>query len=213
MCGHSSSRACNDVRRASFMACPHGYTKPYYNSRASDRGCDGRLWRRAGQAGAGDQPVVADRGYCDSQEILACETVGITVTLPKPMTPLPKITKQPDAAEVEVVPEDGADPLGLFVFDDELLVPAHIAKRYHPADPQPLRLEAPILSWIRSPVTSRSNWAKDSSTLRVSRPWTDFDKLDLPAENFDAITHSSRSVTPRICKHKRHGVTIRRVCG
>jgi hypothetical protein len=100
------------------MACPHGYTKAYYNSRASDRGCDGRLWRRAGQAGAGDQPVVADRGYCDSQEILACETVGITVTLPKPMTPLPKITKQPDAAEVEVAPEDGADSLGLFVFDE-----------------------------------------------------------------------------------------------
>lgn len=29
---------------------------------------------------------VADRGYYDGQEILACETVGITVTLPKPMT-------------------------------------------------------------------------------------------------------------------------------
>jgi hypothetical protein len=26
------------------------------------------------------------------------------------------------------------------------------------------------LSRIRSPVSSRSNWAKDSSTLRVSRP-------------------------------------------
>src|SRR5271169_5664642 len=34
----------------------------------------------------------------------------------------------------------------------------------------PLRLEAAILSRIRSEVTSRSNWAKDSSTLRVSRP-------------------------------------------
>jgi hypothetical protein len=133
------------------MACPHGYTKAYYNSRASDRGCDGRLWRRAGQAGAGDQPVVADRGYCDSQEILACETVGITVTLPKPMTPLPKITKQPDAAEVEVAPEDGAGPLGLFVFDDELLVPAHIAKRYHPADPQPPALGGADL--VADPLT------------------------------------------------------------
>ena len=26
------------------------------------------------------------------------------------------------------------------------------------------------MSRMRSPVTSRSNWAKDSSTLRVSRP-------------------------------------------
>jgi transposase len=30
--------------------------------------------------------VVADRGYFDSEEILACEGSGITVTLPKPMT-------------------------------------------------------------------------------------------------------------------------------
>jgi transposase len=30
--------------------------------------------------------VVADRGYFNSEEILACEKAGITVTLPKPMT-------------------------------------------------------------------------------------------------------------------------------
>jgi macrodomain Ter protein organizer (MatP/YcbG family) len=30
--------------------------------------------------------VVADRGYFDSEEILACEEAGITVTLPKPQT-------------------------------------------------------------------------------------------------------------------------------
>jgi transposase len=30
--------------------------------------------------------VVADRGYFDSEEILACDQAGITVTLPKPMT-------------------------------------------------------------------------------------------------------------------------------
>src|SRR5467141_4007861 len=34
----------------------------------------------------------------------------------------------------------------------------------------PFFFEAAILSRIRSPVTSRSNWAKDNSTLRVSRP-------------------------------------------
>src|SRR5450432_2528715 len=34
----------------------------------------------------------------------------------------------------------------------------------------PFFLEAAILSRIRSPVTSRSNWAKDSRTFRVSRP-------------------------------------------
>jgi hypothetical protein len=30
--------------------------------------------------------VVADRGYFKSDEILACEEAGITVTLPKPVT-------------------------------------------------------------------------------------------------------------------------------
>ena len=34
----------------------------------------------------------------------------------------------------------------------------------------PFFFEAAILSRMRSPVTSRSNWAKESSTLRVSRP-------------------------------------------
>src|SRR6516164_8079141 len=34
----------------------------------------------------------------------------------------------------------------------------------------PLRREAANLSRMRSPANSRSNWANDSSTLRVSRP-------------------------------------------
>ena len=34
----------------------------------------------------------------------------------------------------------------------------------------PRALEAAILSRMRSPVTSRSNCAKESSTFRVSRP-------------------------------------------
>jgi transposase len=38
------------------------------------------------EIGTATLDVVADRGYYDGQEILACETVGITVTLPKPMT-------------------------------------------------------------------------------------------------------------------------------
>src|SRR5215207_9756045 len=35
---------------------------------------------------------------------------------------------------------------------------------------RPLRLEAAILSRMRSPVTSRSNWAKERRTFKVSRP-------------------------------------------
>jgi transposase len=36
--------------------------------------------------GAESLDVVADRGYFSSEELLACENAGITVTLPKPMT-------------------------------------------------------------------------------------------------------------------------------
>ena len=36
--------------------------------------------------GADSLDAVADRGYFNSEEILACEKAGITVTLPKPMT-------------------------------------------------------------------------------------------------------------------------------
>src|SRR5512143_3898150 len=39
-----------------------------------------------------------------------------------------------------------------------------------PPTHSPLRLEAAILSRMRSEVTSRSNWANDSSTFSVSRP-------------------------------------------
>ena len=39
-----------------------------------------------------------------------------------------------------------------------------------PPTHSPLRLDAAILSRIRSEVTSRSNWANDSSTFNVSRP-------------------------------------------
>jgi hypothetical protein len=37
----------------------------------------------------------------------------------------------------------------------------------------PFRFDAATLSRIRSAVTSRSNWAKDRSTLSVSRPIED----------------------------------------
>ena len=39
-----------------------------------------------------------------------------------------------------------------------------------PPTHKPLRLEAAILSRMRSAVTSRSNWAKDKRTFRVNRP-------------------------------------------
>ena len=39
-----------------------------------------------------------------------------------------------------------------------------------PPTHSPLRFDAEILSLMRSEVTSRSNWANDSNTFKVSRP-------------------------------------------
>ena len=53
----------------------------------SDRGQLSAIAKQAKAAlGADALDVVADRGYFSSEEILACEEVAITVTLPKPQT-------------------------------------------------------------------------------------------------------------------------------
>jgi transposase len=50
--------------------------------------------------------VVADRGYFSSEEILACETAGITVTLPKPQTSGNKVKGRFVKQDFRYVPED-----------------------------------------------------------------------------------------------------------
>jgi transposase len=49
--------------------------------------------------------VVADRGYCASEEILASEQAGITVTLPKPMTSRAKAEGRFGKADFVYLPE------------------------------------------------------------------------------------------------------------
>src|ERR1700731_5467511 len=61
-----------------------------------------------------------------------------------------------------------------------------------PPTQRPLRFEAAILSRTRSPITSRSNWAKESSTLRVSRPMlevvlNDYEGHPVFIEQFDQL--------------------------
>src|SRR3984893_10269461 len=58
---------------------------------------------------------------------------------------------------------------GLGVVNDELAVTSKPNGGLPPIH-MPFFLEAAILSRMRSPVTSRSNWAKDKRTFRVSRP-------------------------------------------
>lgn len=53
----------------------------------NDRGQLAEMSEKARAAlGTEQLDVVADRGYFDSEEVLACERAGIAVTLPKPMT-------------------------------------------------------------------------------------------------------------------------------
>jgi hypothetical protein len=52
--------------------------------------------------------AVADRGYWDSQEILACEQAGITVTLPKPMTSGAKFKGRFGKQDFVYLPEEDA---------------------------------------------------------------------------------------------------------
>jgi len=53
----------------------------------NDRGQLAEMSQKARAAlGTEQLDVVADRGYFDSEEVLACERAGIMVTLPKPMT-------------------------------------------------------------------------------------------------------------------------------
>ena len=50
--------------------------------------------------------AVADRGYYDGEEILACEEAGITVTLPKPMTSAAKAEGRFGKQDFAYLPED-----------------------------------------------------------------------------------------------------------
>ena len=52
--------------------------------------------------------AVADRGYWDSEEILACDQAGITVTLPKPMTSSAKSDGRFGKQDFVYLPEEDA---------------------------------------------------------------------------------------------------------
>ncbi len=55
--------------------------------------------------GADELDVVADRGYFNSEEILACAQAGITVTLPKPQTSNNKLKGRYVKADFRYVPD------------------------------------------------------------------------------------------------------------
>ena len=58
-----------------------------------------------------------------------------------------------------------------------------------------MRLEAAILSRTRSPISSRSNWAKDSNTFSVSRPMLELVLKDCVTDTNDTACASNRSIS------------------
>jgi transposase len=75
----------------------------------SDRAQLAHMGKEAKAALGVDQlAAVADRGYWDSQEILACDQAGITVTLPKPMTSGAKADGRFGKQDFVYLPEEDA---------------------------------------------------------------------------------------------------------
>src|SRR5258707_10425929 len=109
-----------------------------------------------------------------------------------------------------------SDRLGFGLVDDELPVLDVVAERgLTPPIHMPFFLEAAILSRMRSPVTSRSNWAKDRSTFSVSRPmdvvvlncWVTDTKDTCWASN--CSTSFAKSASDRVSRSTLYTTTIR----
>jgi hypothetical protein len=118
------------------------------------------------------EPVLEQMGKGTHAEADAAAAAAIATDIDLGPDALPIKLREQSAhgAKLQIPGEDGADRLRLHGHDFELLIDAAIASGTGPPTQRPLRLEAAILSRTRSPITSRSNWAKESSTLSVSRP-------------------------------------------
>src|SRR5215510_2016738 len=74
------------------------------------------------------------------------------------------------AAELTIQGKDPADSLGLGRINHKHPLACAVAEGRVAAHHRPFCFDAAILSRMRSPMTSRSNCAKDNSTLRIRRP-------------------------------------------
>ena len=118
------------------------------------------------------QSVLEQMGKGTHAEVdtAAPAAIATAIELGPDALPIKLRDQSPHGAKLQIPGEDGAHRLRLLKHHDELLVDAAIAERHGSADPEALALGAAILSRTRSPITSRSNWAKESSTFSVSRP-------------------------------------------
>jgi transposase len=92
--------------------------------------------------------AVADRGYWNSEEILACDQVGITVTLPKPMTSGAKADGRLGKQDFVYLPEE-----------DGYRCPAGEQLRYHSSN-------------VERGLTLRRYWTTACQTCPIKSRWT-----------------------------------------
>src|SRR5438045_7767066 len=103
--------------------------------------------------------LAANRAAGSTRPRLAFNAVSVELLL-----------QQPDRAEFGITAEDRPHDLRLAVDDEEFAFSTRYPSGGTPPIHIPFRFEAAILSRMRSPMTSRSNWANDKSTLSVRRP-------------------------------------------
>ena len=78
--------------------------------------------------------------------------------------------KKANILKLRIAFKDMPDRLSFCLIDSELLIYGIITKGGEPTRPKTSLRDIAILSRMRSPVTSRSNWANDNKTLSVSLP-------------------------------------------
>jgi Transposase DDE domain len=72
----------------------------------NDRGQLSTMAKQAQAAmGASDLTAIADRGYFKGEEILACEAVGVTPLVPKPLTSSAKADAGSASRTLSTIPE------------------------------------------------------------------------------------------------------------
>src|SRR4029450_5804653 len=107
--------------------------------------------------------------------------------------PVEVLRQRAHGAKLEIAGKDRANRFGLGRDHKDLLVHRGIAERDRAADPNALALGGSEL--VCSPISSRSNWAKDSSTLSVSRPMLELVLNDWVTETNETPWASNSSMS------------------
>src|SRR5262249_56775536 len=97
------------------------------------------------------------------------------------------LCQRADGAKLQIAAKDRSNRRSLGFDHNDLLIYGRVAERHRATDPNAFALRGGDLSRTRSPISSRSNWAKDSSTLSVSRPMLELVLNDCVTDTNDTL--------------------------